>query len=82
MTVMSRNNGWLTVDPTTQSRKNAFEKKSKGDLHQSSKMAPGWMHTQAKRDDILMKTFMNRPAENKNLRCEKNRVILADRDEP
>lgn len=33
MTVISRNNGWLTVDPTTMSRKNAFDKKAKGDLH-------------------------------------------------
>jgi hypothetical protein len=33
VTVISRNNGWLTVDPKTMSRKNCFEKKVKGDIH-------------------------------------------------
>jgi hypothetical protein len=40
VTVISRSNGWLTVDEKTMSRKNAFEKKMKGDLHRSSLMSP------------------------------------------
>ena len=51
MTVISRNNGWLTVDPETMSRKNAYEKKVKGNLHKTSHMSPTWMHTNAVRDE-------------------------------
>jgi hypothetical protein len=47
VTVISRNNGWLTVDPETMSRKNAYEKKVKGNLHKTSHMSPTWMHTNA-----------------------------------
>ena len=36
VTVISRNNGWLTVDPTSLSRKNCYEKKAKGDIHKTS----------------------------------------------
>lgn len=45
VTVISRNNGWLTVDPDTMSRKNAYEKKLKGNLHKTSHMSPSFMHT-------------------------------------
>jgi hypothetical protein len=51
VTVISRNNGWLTVDPLTFSRKNAFEKRVKGNVHKISHMSPSWMHTQAQRDE-------------------------------
>lgn len=44
VTVISRTNGWLTVDPKNMSRKNAFEKKMKGNLHKTSHMSPSWMH--------------------------------------
>lgn len=45
ITVISKNNGWLTVDPETQSRKNAFENKMRGDVHKVSLMSPPWMQT-------------------------------------
>ena len=45
-------------------------------------MAPGWMLTDAKADKAQFKVFGNTAAENKNIRCENNRVILRDRDEP
>lgn len=50
--MISRNNGWLTVDPNTMSRKNAFEKETKGNLHKTSHMSPSWMQTEAKRDEV------------------------------
>lgn len=78
VTVISRNNGWLTVNPNTMSRKNAFEKQRKGNLHQSSVMSPSWMHSDAKRDEESQKLFKSKPLYGQNLRIEKNRVILAD----
>ena len=80
--MISRNNGWLTVDPDTMSRKNAYEKKMKGNLHKTSHMSPPWMQTQAQRDEIQMKNFKPMSVKNRNLRCESNRVYLADKFEP
>jgi hypothetical protein len=57
VTVISRNNGWLTVDPENMSRKNAYEKKVKGNLHKTSHMSPTWMHTNAVRDEAQLKYF-------------------------
>ncbi len=82
MTVISRNNGWLTVDPDTMSRKNAYEKKMKGNLHKTSHMSPTWMHTQAVRDEAQLKFFKPQTVKRQNLRCESNRVYLSDRHEP
>lgn len=57
VTVISRNNGWLTVDPMNFSRKNAFEKRMKGNVHKTSHMSPSWMQTEAVRDDTQLKSF-------------------------
>ena len=81
MTVISRNNGWLTVNPDTMSRKNAMEKKAKGDMHLTSLMAPSWMLTNAKRDEEKLKMFKGLSATRQNIRCESNRLILADANE-
>ena len=64
------------------SRKNAFEKKAKGDIHKTSLMSPPWMQTQAKRDDEKLTMFKARPLYEHNTRGEKNRVLLADSKEP
>lgn len=48
VTVISRNKGWLTVDPETMSRKFCLDKKLKGDLHKASEMSPEWMQTKFK----------------------------------
>ena len=81
VTVISRNNGWLTVDPMTFSRKNAFEKRMKGNLHKTSHMSPSWMHTDAQRDEEKLKQFKPMTVKRQNLRCESNRLYLADRIE-
>ena len=76
--MISRNNGWLTVDPNTMSRKNAYEKKVKGDIHKTSSMSPQWMQTDAKPDKLKIRLFKGVSAKNKNIRCESNRVIVAE----
>lgn len=80
--MISRNNGWLTVDPNTMSRKNAFEKETKGNLHKTSHMSPSWMQTEAKRDEVQMKQFKPLTVKRQNIRCESNRLFLADKQEP
>ena len=60
ITVISKNNGWLTVDPAVQSRKNAFEKKMRGDVHKVSLMSPSWMQTLYKPDKGEIKKFKGR----------------------
>ena len=80
VTLISRNNGWLTVDPITMSRKNAFEKRVKGNLHKSSHMSPSWMQTGAQRDEEQVKNFKPMTVKRQNLRCESNRLYLADRN--
>ena len=80
VTVISKTGGWLTVDPTNMSRKNAFEKKPKGDCHKISFMSPSWMHNSAQRDEDKFKMFMPRTLNANSGRGEPNRVILADRE--
>jgi hypothetical protein len=79
--VISRNNGWLTVNPDNMSRKNAFEKKQKEDMHKTSFMSPQWMHTQAKRDEENHKQFKAQSVFRQNIRAENNRVFLSDAKE-
>lgn len=83
VTVISRNNGWLTVDPKSMSRKNAFEKKMKGDIHQASLMSPQWMQqSHGKPDKETIKQFKGLSAARRNLRCESNRILMIEKNEP
>ena len=80
--MISRSNGWLTVDPALQSRKNAFENKMRGDAHKVSLMSPSWMQTLFKADRGEIKKFKGRVLHEQNTRCEENRVLLADSKDP
>ncbi|CDW85700.1 UNKNOWN [Stylonychia lemnae] len=78
MTVLSRSNGWLTVDPSTQSRKNAFDKQVKGNMHKSSNLSPQWMQTEATPDVKQAKIFKAQSLNRQNVRGENSRVLLAE----
>eukprot|EP00349_Pseudokeronopsis_sp_Brazil_P004311 CAMPEP_0202958458 /NCGR_PEP_ID=MMETSP1396-20130829/2799_1 /ASSEMBLY_ACC=CAM_ASM_000872 /TAXON_ID= /ORGANISM="Pseudokeronopsis sp., Strain Brazil" /LENGTH=139 /DNA_ID=CAMNT_0049676543 /DNA_START=619 /DNA_END=1038 /DNA_ORIENTATION=+ len=82
MTVISRNKGWITVNPETLSRKNCFEKQAKANTRVASVMSPQWMQIPEQRDEAQIKAFKVRPMYGSNTRCEKNRAIFADRQEP
>jgi hypothetical protein len=65
------------------SRKNAFEKKMRGDMHKTSLMSPSWMQNESKpKDSEKFKMFKAMSAANKNLRCENKRVLIAEKNEP
>jgi hypothetical protein len=51
VTIISKINGWITVDAKTMSRHDALEKRRKGDVKKPSLMAPEWMQTHQKRDE-------------------------------
>ena len=44
-------------------------------------MAPPWMQTQAKRDEERLNQFKAVSTNGKNLRIEKNRVILTEKED-
>ena len=44
-------------------------------------MAPPWMQTTAKRDEERLNLFMPVSTNGKNMRIEKNRVVLAEKEE-
>jgi hypothetical protein len=43
VTIISKTNGWLTVDADTLDRKHAYEKDTKINIRNTSKLAPPWM---------------------------------------
>ena len=51
MTVVSKINGWITVDPDTMNRREAYEKRKLSNIRKTSMMAPTWMQCHAQRDE-------------------------------
>ena len=51
MTVVSKINGWITVDPYTMNRREAYEKRNLSNIRKTSMMAPTWMQCHAQRDE-------------------------------
>lgn len=49
--MISKINGWITVDAKTMNRKDALEKRPKGDVKKPSLMAPVWMQNKGERDE-------------------------------
>ena len=43
VTVISKINGWLTVDQETMNRREAYEKRKLTNIRKTSMMAPQWM---------------------------------------
>ena len=78
VTVVSRVNGWLTVDPVTLSRKMAIEKSQKINVRNTSKLAPPWMITDQSPDVKTQKMFKKQSVVGHNVRFENNRIVLAE----
>ena len=78
VTVVSRVNGWLTVDPVTLSRKMAIEKSQKINVRNTSKLAPPWMITDQTPDVKTQKMFKKQSVVGHNVRFETNRIVLAE----
>ena len=61
VTVISRTNGWLTVDPETLNRKFAIEKDTNINIRETSKLAPTWMITDKQADWKQYRKFKPQP---------------------
>ena len=79
VTVISKINGWLTVDPETMNRKDAYEKRRLSDIRKTSVMGPLWMQNNAHRDEDRLNLFKVVSTNGSNMRIERNRVILSDK---
>jgi hypothetical protein len=79
--MISKINGWITVDPKTMSSKDAFEKCKIGNVKKPSLMAPVWMQQEAKRDEERLNLFKVVSTNGSNMRIEKNRVVLSDKED-
>jgi len=55
--MISKINGWITVDPETMNRREAYEKRKLTNIRKTSMMAPTWMQCNSKRDDERMQMF-------------------------
>jgi hypothetical protein len=62
-------------------RRDAFEKRRLSNIRKTSMMAPPWMQTQATRDEERLHLFKAVSTNGKNMRIEKNRVVLAEKEE-
>jgi hypothetical protein len=81
LSVISRINGWLTVDPESMNRKDAFEKRKTSNVRKTSMMSPLWMQCEAKRDEERFNMFKVVSTNGSNMRIEQNRVILNDKQD-
>jgi hypothetical protein len=77
--ILSKTNGWLTVDSKSLSRKQAFERTSVGMNNKTtSPLSPDWMQ----RTNYVSPNITDPKMDKKNMagtRIEGNRVILFDR---
>eukprot|EP00347_Sterkiella_histriomuscorum_P005042 403358124 len=82
ITILSRSNGWLTVDKHSQNRNNALDKQTKGNMHKSSNLSPQWMQQSTSASQINTNQnksmFKAQSLNRQNLRCENNRVLIAE----
>lgn len=81
MTIVSRNQGWITVTPKNKNRKKPVEKFGvSGDAAKTSKLTPNWMQCQyPKNKNDQMKAVI--PVTS-NLRAEQKRTYLVDKEQP
>lgn len=81
ITVISKNQGWITIDPKNPDRKKPVEKYAvSDDATASSKLTPNWMQCQyPKNKSDFMKSVVPNTT---NLREESNRTYLIDKVPP
>ena len=82
VSIVSKNQGWITVSPKNMNRKFPIEKQASlaGDSTKTSILTPSWMkidYSQAPQKDPLRATVQLN-----GLRAENNRTILTDKDQP
>eukprot|EP00347_Sterkiella_histriomuscorum_P005317 403357067 len=83
VSIISKNQGWITVTPRSLNRKNPVEKLSSqgGDVTKTSILTPSWMkldYSNTPQSDPL-KSMVTKGAA---VRQENNRTILVDKDQP
>lgn len=80
MTIVSRNQGWITVTPKNKNRKKPVEKFGvSGDAAKTSKLTPNWMQSQyPKNSSDPMKPVIPKTT---NLRAEAKRTYLVERNQ-
>ena len=81
MTIISKNQGWITVTPKNKNRKKPVEKFGvSGDAAKTSKLTPNWMQCQYPKNttDNMRSVVPN----TMNLKKEQNRTYLVDKEQP
>lgn len=76
VTVISKNQGWITVTPKHQNRKKPLEKSNDGDVTKTSILTPSWMNMPYPKNKT---DPMQGKAEKFGLRGETNRTFLFDK---
>jgi hypothetical protein len=74
--IISRNKGWITIDPSHPGRKSLENKSSLVDASQVNKLSPQWMQVQFKKplaDPLTQTTAQN------GLNYETNRTFLVEK---
>ena len=90
MSVVSRSNGWLTVDTRTLSRKQAFEKQMERKANNNkvtSPLSPDWMQrvnvlAEKAKDAAEARDLERKDIAGQITRLEERRVLLYDRKQP
>jgi hypothetical protein len=78
MTIVSKNQGWITVSPNEQNRKRPFEKNGQGgDATKTSILTPSWMQLDFPKNKS---DTMKASVEKFGLRAENNRTFLCDKE--
>jgi hypothetical protein len=62
-------------------RREAYEKRRLTNIRKTSMMAPTWMQQQAQRDEHRLHMFKAVSTNGTNMRIERNRVILNDKED-
>ena len=62
-------------------RRESYEKRKLANIRMTSAMAPTWMQCEAKRDNQRFQLFKPISTNGTNMRIEKKRVILQDKEE-
>ncbi len=68
--MLSKINGWITVDPQTMNRREAFEKRKSTNVQKESLMAPNWMQIESTKDTQRFKLFKPVSTNGINMRIE------------
>jgi hypothetical protein len=78
VTIVSKNQGWITVTPNRQNRKRPLEKgDGSGDATKTSILTPSWMAPQYPKNTT---DPMKGSIEKFGLRAENNRTFLCDKE--